>query len=168
MRRLILTLLALAALAGCSPAQERAWLRWFHRQPHAATAWAIHECGALCTDDWDRDGVVEPEPADEPDYPGEADRDVSLGGACSQWASTALAAGWSIEQWPTVDRLMWAESRCNPGAYNGASGVAGLMQIHPLWRADSICNVNLYDPYLNLRCARHVYAVQGWSAWVTY
>jgi lysozyme-like protein len=169
MRRL--TVLVLLALVGCSPAQERAWLRWFHREPQAAAEWAVNECGALCSDDWDRDGVVEPDPVDEPDHPGEADdehRTSSLDGRCSQWASTALAAGWSSSDWPTVDRIMYAESRCNPDAYNGASGVAGLMQIHPLWKADSECAGNLYDPYTNLVCARHVWAVQGWQAWVTY
>src|SRR5262245_3020958 len=117
MRRLVVLVLAVAA--GCSPAQEAAWMRWFHRQPRAATHWAIHECGQLCTDDWDHDGIVEPEPVDEPDVVAETDRldgepaPSSLGGVCSQWADTALAAGWSSSDWPTVNRIMYAESRCN-------------------------------------------------------
>ena len=63
MRRLIV--LTLLALCACSPQQTRQWLRWFHRDPQTATEWARNECGALCTDDWDRDGIVEPEPAVE-------------------------------------------------------------------------------------------------------
>jgi hypothetical protein len=180
--------LGVGALTGCSPAQTRAWLRWWREEPRAAVEWASNDCDALCTDDWDHDGVVEPEPVivepeaatsetasdyDEPDQP--ADEDDADGaneqgtGACAEWYGTAISAGWSPSDWPTVDRIMYAESRCNPGAYNGASGVTGLMQIMPFWAED--CGGSpgdLYDPWFNLSCALHVRAVQGWGAWVTY
>jgi hypothetical protein len=29
---------------------------------------------------------------------------------CAEWFSAALDAGFTEEQWPTVDRLMWCES----------------------------------------------------------
>src|SRR5262245_41445193 len=66
MKKLITILAAGATLCACSPAQTRAWLRWHRQEPAAAEAWAKDECGALCTDDWDRDGVVEPEPVAAP------------------------------------------------------------------------------------------------------
>jgi len=150
MKRLVL-IAALVAVIGCTPREEAAWFRWHRLDPGAAVEY-----------------LYDHRIADRPDHRGEADREVTLGGQCSQWSDEALAAGWTAQQWPTVDRIMWAESRCDPGAYNGRSGVAGLMQIHPLWRADPECAVNLYDAYLNLRCALHVWHVQGWQAWVTY
>ena len=63
MRRL--TLFTLLALTACTPAQTEAWLDWWQLEPRAAVRWAVNECGALCTDDWDRDGIVEPEPSAE-------------------------------------------------------------------------------------------------------
>jgi len=189
-KRLIALALVAGALTGCSPAQTRAWLRWWREEPRAAVAWARDECAELCTDDWDHDGVVEPEPEpepaveaeteaapapgyDEPDQPaGEDDADGANEqgtGACAEWYGTAISAGWSSADWPTVDRIMYAESRCQAGAYNGASGVTGLMQIMPFWAED--CGGSpgdLYDPWFNLACALHVKSVQGWGAWVTY
>jgi hypothetical protein len=153
MRRLILVLLALTA---CTPRQEAAWLHWHRLDPTAAVEY-LYDHGIA-----DR--------PDEPDHPGEPDHWAPPADEpCGQWYDEALAAGWSDAEWhEPVARIMWAESRCNPNAYNGASGVAGLMQIHPLWRADAECAGNLYDPVTNLVCARHVYHVQGWQAWVTY
>jgi len=187
-KRLIALALVAGALTGCSPAQTRAWLRWWREEPRAAVAWARHECAELCTLDWDHDGVVEPEPEAAANvaetYVSEGDdgsevipADVtpdepdngSAGGTCGEWYGTAISAGWSDADWPTVDRIMYAESRCQAGAYNGASGVTGLMQIMPFWAED--CGgspSDLYDPWFNLHCALHVKAVQGWSAWVTY
>jgi len=186
----LVAVLVTVALLGCSPAQERAWYRWFHRHPRAAAEWAATECGALCVDDWDHDGKVEPEPEpeavtteaatseaagnyDEPDQSAEDDAADGANeqgtGACAEWYGTAISAGWSSADWPTVDRIMYAESRCDPGAYNAASGVTGLMQIMPFWAED--CGGSpgdLYDPWFNLACALHVKSVQGWGAWVTY
>ena len=63
---------------------------------------------------------------------------------------------------------MWRESNCQPGAHN-RSGATGLMQIMPMWADD--CGGSpgdLYNPSFNLRCARHILNVQGWTAWSTY
>jgi len=140
--------------AGCvlTPRQLTRWVNWHEAQPRRAVAWLCGNWPSECRP---------PDPPSVPTGP--------AGLPCVQWYDEAIAAGWTDAQWrEPVARIMWAESRCNPSAYNGASGVAGLMQIHPLWRADSVCDVDLYDPYLNLRCALHVYDVQGWQAWVTY
>jgi hypothetical protein len=175
--------LALVALTACSPAQVAAWRAWHHRDPQEAESWAIHECGELCTDDWDHDGVVEPEPSADSNSSTVSDQDPYDGDTpdedfptientpCEQWSDVALAAGWTEAQWrEPVARIMYAESRCDPGAYNGASGVTGLMQIHPLWwnSGASKCSGDRYDPYSNLLCAHYVYEQQGFGAWVTY
>ena len=186
MRRLLA--LAALAVAGCSPTQEQAWMRWFHSDPRAATAWAATECGQLCTDDWDRDGVVEPEPADssgdedatssagfdgsdEPDHPGEEDHWAATG-RCAEWYGTAIGVGFTDAEWPTVDRIMWAESMCNPNAYNSqehfGGNASGLMQvIWPTWAAE--CgDGDIFDPWFNLSCALYLKNTYGWSQWSTY
>src|SRR5262245_15413454 len=126
MRRI---LILLALLTSCTPAQRDAWLTWFHRDPTAAADWANNECGALCTDDWDGDGVVEPEPSNDSatsngpgsgydgDHPDEV-YDGALAGmtSCSQWADEAWAAGWRSEGYD-LGRVMYAESRCDAGAF---------------------------------------------------
>jgi len=89
-------------------------------------------------------------------------------GVCGEWRNLALSVGFTADQWPTVNRLMWRESNCNPSAYN-RSGASGLMQVMPMWADD--CNGNrhdLFDPTFNLSCAFHVFNVQGWTAWSTY
>jgi hypothetical protein len=81
-------------------------------------------------------------------------------GRCAQWEQTALDAGWPLEQWPTIDRVMWCESNCQPGAHN-RSGASGLMQIMPGWWHGR----DPYDPAVNLTMALEVHAAQGWRAW---
>jgi transglycosylase-like protein with SLT domain len=95
-------------------------------------------------------------------------------GACAEWWPVARNAGFRRYQWPTINRIMYAESRCNPSAYN-PSGARGLMQIMPMWADD--CGRywgvvgwpdRLFRPRFNLRCAFYVKKVQGWTAWMTY
>lgn len=151
MRRLA-TIALLLVLGACRPGDTAAWVRFYEQHPRRALHHLRVEHPAL----WARS------------HPERWEPDT----ACSQWAQTALDVGWSREQWlDPIARIMYAESRCNPDAYNPASGVAGLMQIHPLWwnaGAGGVCVGDRYDPATNLRCARYVYSVQGWRAWVTY
>ena len=143
MRRIMLTVAVVLGLGACTPREVRAWLAWHRQDPVAAERFAR---------DLDRGGGDRP----------------SLGGACGQWSDDALAAGWSASQWPTLDRIMYRESRCQPGAYN-PSGASGLLQIMPMWADDcGGSSSDLFDPGFNLRCGRYVYRVQGWSAWSTY
>ena len=37
-------------------------------------------------------------------------------GKCTQWHELALSVGWPEEQLPTLDKVMWRESRCTPDA----------------------------------------------------
>jgi len=84
-------------------------------------------------------------------------------GRCAQWETTALDSGWPIDEWPTVDRVMWCESRCSPTARN-RSGASGLMQIMPMWWRGR----NPYEPATNLTMALEVRRAQGWRAWSCY
>lgn len=177
-RRVLVGAGALAILSACSPAQTVAWWNWHDREPQEAADWAAYECGELCTNDTNRNGVVEPDigsapaPSESSSGGGSSSGHGATGygsGDCGQWFGTAMDAGWSESDWPTVSRIMYAESRCDPGAYNGASGVTGLMQIMPFWANDCGGSPDdLYNAWFNLHCALHVKAVQGWSAWVTY
>lgn len=89
-------------------------------------------------------------------------------GPCWRWRHIALDY-FTLSQWRyPVRGIMRRESNCEPDAYN-PSGATGLMQIMPFWADD--CGgwpSRLFRPRFNLRCARHVYNVQGWYAWSTY
>ena len=83
---------------------------------------------------------------------------------CPQWWSEARDSGWPEQQLPTLDRVMWCESRCDPNARN-RSGASGLMQLMPLWwrgKGDP------FNPSYNLTRALYVLDVQGWNAWSCY
>lgn len=88
---------------------------------------------------------------------------------CNEWFWTAIEAGFTFDQW--VDPVSWImdrESNCEPWVQSYA-GAIGLMQDMPMW-ADDCGGVphDLFDPLFNLRCAVHIYEVQGWYAWSTY
>jgi hypothetical protein len=53
--------LPLLALTACSPAQEAAWWAWWEDDPQEAAEWAVNECGELCTNDTNHNGIVEPD-----------------------------------------------------------------------------------------------------------
>ena len=87
----------------------------------------------------------------------------SVDGRCAGWADLAFAIGWPLEQWRTIDRVMFCESRCNPDAHN-KSGASGLMQIMPMWWHGR----DPYDPETNLTMALEVWHQQSWHAWSCY
>lgn len=91
---------------------------------------------------------------------------------CGEWFPTALEAGWSAAEWPTVGAIMERESQCTPSAVNhNANGTVdrGLMQVnsvHRGWLADvGITLAMLLDPWNNLRAARLLYERSGWAPW---
>jgi hypothetical protein len=88
---------------------------------------------------------------------------VAPTGRCPQWEQTAIDAGFDINDWPTLDRILWCESNCQPGAHNrsGASGLAQIMPMH--WHGR-----DPYDPATNLAMAKEVHDQQGWRAWSCY
>jgi soluble lytic murein transglycosylase-like protein len=79
---------------------------------------------------------------------------------CGQWWALAEEVGWPADELPTLDRVMWCESHCEPGAHN-RSGASGLMQIMPMWWDGR----DPYDPAVNLAMAVEVHEAQGWPAW---
>jgi hypothetical protein len=84
-------------------------------------------------------------------------------GRCGQWEQTAIDVGWPVDDWPTLDRIIWCESRCNPAARN-RSGASGLAQVEPMWWHGR----DPLDPAANLAMALQVHAEQGWRAWSCY
>lgn len=164
MRR-IPVVLSLVLAAGCTPGQREAWLVWFEADPHAAVTFALDGCGDLdCS-------VAEPSSPDSANST--AAGELSGMAQCSEWADEAWAAGWRSEGYD-LGRVMYAESRCQPGAYNSqehfGGHATGLMQIiDPTWPNEtSACQGGLFDPVVNLRCALWLRNNQGWDAWVTY
>lgn len=77
--------------------------------------------------------------------------------------------------WPagTVDQalcLIAMESGGDPNADNPRSTARGLFQIlASLWAPYfAVSSDDLYDPETNVRLARQIYDIQGWSAWSPY
>jgi len=89
---------------------------------------------------------------------------------CPMWWSLALDAGFTIEQMPTLDRIIFVESRCDYTQHNATDpngGSHGLTQINGFWCRPSryypdgylqtvqiltTCD-ELYEPLVNLRAA---------------
>lgn len=99
-------------------------------------------------------------------------------GPCGEHYHTAINAGWDDTTWLTLSNILYAESRCNPDAFNpddpngGSVGVAQINLIHLKWlEPKGITQRMLFDPFWNLVAARGVYerAVAGsgcgWRPW---
>ena len=112
---------------------------------------------------------------------------------CPQWWGLAKEAGWTDDLLPTLDYVLWRESRCQPDAHNTTlnrdkSADVGLTQINDRswclptrWYPQGYLQTigilptvgceQLFDPYLNLLSAKaiHDYAQQtngnGWQPW---
>jgi hypothetical protein len=66
----------------------------------------------------------------------EIDEARMLYGKCGEWKLLAEQIGWPAEEWPTLSRVLYRESRCNIGSHNKtdpSSGSRGLMQINGYW-----------------------------------
>jgi hypothetical protein len=96
--------------------------------------------------------------------------------------------GWPEAEWPTLSRVLWRESRCQPEALNGSDpngGSTGLLQINHYWCKPSkysqagwlqdqgvlaTCE-DLYEPRTNLLAGITIflYGVNkhgyGWGPW---
>ena len=112
---------------------------------------------------------------------------------CPQWWPLAIEAGWTLDLLPTLDYVMWRESRCLPDQHNttlnkDGSSDMGLTQIndrswclgtrwYPNGYLQTIgvlnyvgCN-ELFDPYTNLKAAKAIYDYSlrendaGWQPW---
>lgn len=114
----------------------------------------------------------------------------SVWGKCGEWRSLALSLGWPESEWPTLNKVMWRESRCQPTALNGRDpngGSSGLLQINHYWCRPSRYTPNgwlqdqgvlkecadLFDPTTNLRAGIKIFTYSlnknsnGWNPWTT-
>jgi hypothetical protein len=112
---------------------------------------------------------------------------------CPQWWALALEAGWTEDLLPTLDYLLWKESRCDHTQHNttrnrdGSTDI-GLTQINDRswclptrWYSlgylqtigvlPTVGCEHLFDPYLNLTSAKAIYDYaqqhngNGWQPW---
>ena len=91
-------------------------------------------------------------------------------GKCAQWHELALSVGWPEDELPTLDKVMWRESRCTPDAYsNGNHGLTQINNTHRVWIEELGWTFpdDLYDPAKNLRFAYLLWADDGWKHWKT-
>jgi hypothetical protein len=96
--------------------------------------------------------------------PAPTDPPAPVGGKCAEWADLAFSVGWPQDEWPTIDRVMWCESRCSPTAYNRSTS-SGLMQVLRRYFGPG---EDPLDPSTNLAVALRVWRAQGWRAWSCY
>lgn len=104
------------------------------------------------------------------------------GPGCSEWADTAVRAGFELDDLRTALQVMELESMCLPGAIGDNGQSFGLMQINDFWCTPSHywprgylqtkgllddC-VQLLDPLTNLMIAAHIATHHGWENWTTY
>ena len=112
---------------------------------------------------------------------------------CPEWWALAREAGWTDDLLPTLDYVLWKESRCLPDQHNttlnkdGSSDI-GLTQINDRswclptrWYPNGYLQTigvlstvgceQLFDPYANLRAAKAIYDYalehngNGWQPW---
>ena len=100
---------------------------------------------------------------------------------CPEWKGAALEAGWTEDQWPRLDQIIWRESRCKPEVHNkrGRDDSYGLMQLnmkaHKSWVGPMVNEdyTQLFDPVTNLTVAKALFDKAGkmfkcgWQPWVT-
>ena len=109
-------------------------------------------------------GVLPPTSITKHDMPEPVD--ISASALCPQWWQTAVDAGWRESLLPTLDYLMWRESRCDPAQHNTDDpngGSRGLVQINGFWtpwlasRGIVKRSEGLFGPQRNLRSALAIY-----------
>lgn len=96
---------------------------------------------------------------------------------CAEWYTSAIEAGWTPAEWPTLSLLAKRESTCNPDAFNTDDpngGSRGLVQINGIWcrwflQQQGVLETcdELFDPTTNFAAARAIWIRQGrtFAAW---
>lgn len=91
-----------------------------------------------------------------------------------EWWAVAVDAGWPVELLPTLDIVMYRESRGQPDVIGAGSW--GLLQLqwsaHKTWMGDHVTSrEELLDPYTNLHLGWLLYQIAdewygcGWQPW---
>lgn len=91
---------------------------------------------------------------------------------CPDWWQLAVDVGWTEEQLPILDRVMWNETRCQPDAISSTNDW-GLVQINrKTWEPTVIENgwtmEDLLMPHIGLQMGLIVYNAaedMGWCGW---
>lgn len=95
---------------------------------------------------------------------------------CMEYVADAIGYGWPADQAPTLAKVMWRESRCDPLAFNSQdsnNGSRGLLQVngvHAKWLMEQgFINKldDLFYPDVNLKAALHLWSMVGWQAWAS-
>ena len=100
--------------------------------------------------------------------PGYVEAQTATWGACGQWHDIALLIGWPAEEWPTLSRVLYRESRCIPSAWNGHdAGLTQVNQIHREWISQMGLTFpdSMFNPVENLRFALSLWNSSGWRPW---
>lgn len=167
MKRLVLGVMAILVIfSGCTPTQSRVWHQWFRADPEAATAfldtpeYAELSTSADVTTQAERLNPPDPQPATD------SGSGASSNGRCVGYEGllAQYSPGWDVVR---MSRIMYRESRCQPGAHN-SSGATGLLQIlksHCGWLAPRIGGCNLTSPSYNIRAAAELYKNGGMAHW---
>jgi hypothetical protein len=98
-----------------------------------------------------------------------SDTDAEGPRLCGEWWPTARSMGWPEELLPTLDRVMWNESRCQPDVVS-ATGDHGLVQVNwstwaPLVESLGYGKQHLYTPAVNLLIGRLIYQAALDAGW---
>lgn len=120
----------------------------------------------LANVDWE--GLAELQQADdEIARQMEIDEARMVYGNCGEWHDLAIAVGWPETEWPTLSRVLYRESRCDPTAFNGSDhGLTQINKIHREWvESMGLTMDDLFDPSVNLAFALDLWESSGWSPW---
>jgi len=83
----------------------------------------------------------------------------------------ALFSGFTPTQAHTMVCIAEYESSYNTRAYNLNKELTedkGLLQINTIWHTNKQCSGDLYNPVINMQCAKFVFDIQGFNAWYGY
>jgi hypothetical protein len=89
-------------------------------------------------------------------------------GKCGEWRDLAISVGWPESEWPTLSEIIWRESRCEAGAWNGwDAGLTQINQIHREWLSQMGFShpEDMFNPENNLYFAWRLWDTSGWKPW---
>lgn len=162
MRRVILLLAALVAVAGCTPAQLRGWVAWHDKDPDAAVAFAERP-----------EVVADLATGEHDDSDGPQFADWLAGptpGNCASYAPLMQRYGLPVA---TFTRIAWRESGCNHRSFVRDSddlggGLLGINLRAGASRWFDWCGLtlaNVTNAEVNIACAAAAYRRMGMAPW---
>jgi hypothetical protein len=161
-KRLLLLFIPLIAMtSACTPRQAAAWRAWHSADPVEAEAFLASD--AFSEISQPAQASAQAERLDPPSSGGSS---ASSNGRCVGYEGllAQYSPGWSVER---MSRIMYRESRCNPGAYNpsGATGLLQVLKSHCGWLAPRVGPCNLTNASYNIRASAELYRNGGSDHW---